>query len=147
MPRGIGTHFCCINDCQGYTYSYVEIYGNLSGEEKLNLWLFCNSSLFWLLRELTGRTNLGGGMLKAEATDLKTLPIAFCFNKYEKILEIYELAKEESAVPRFEIALESNIHKRIDDMVLEFFNLEKDREYIINELKRLYYARMKKSKT
>ena len=40
-----------------------------------------------------------------------------------------------------------NIHKRIDDMVLEFFNLEKDREYIINELKRLYYSRVKKSKT
>ena len=50
MPRGIGTHFCSINECSGYTSSYVEIYGSLSHEETLNIWLFCNSSLFWLLR-------------------------------------------------------------------------------------------------
>lgn len=36
MPRGIGTHFCSVNECSGYTSSYVEVYGDLLQEETLN---------------------------------------------------------------------------------------------------------------
>ena len=78
LPRGIGRHFCAMNECSTYTHSYVEIYPQgLTQEEELAVWAYCNSSLFWFLRELSGRTNLGGGMLKSEATDVSRLPFPY----------------------------------------------------------------------
>ena len=147
MPRGIGTHFCSINDCSGYTSSYVEVYGNLSQEETLNIWLFCNSSLFWLLREITGRTNLGGGMLKAEATDLKGIPICYNFKRPSEILDLYMAVKDKVVNTNISITLNDNQHKMIDAIVLKFFRLEKEESYIVSMLQDMVFRRMKKSKT
>lgn len=147
MPRGIGTHFCSINECSGYTSSYVEVYGDLSQEETLNIWLFCNSSLFWLLREITGRTNLGGGMLKAEATDLKSIPICFNFNRYHEIFALYMAVKDKVIDTNISITLNNNQHKMIDAIVLNFFGLDNEESYIVNTLQDMIYRRMKKSKT
>ena len=147
MPRGIGTHFCSINDCSGYTSSYVEVYGDLSQEETLNIWLFCNSSLFWLLREITGRTNLGGGMLKAEATDLKSIPICYNFKKPSEILALYMAVKDKVIDTNISITLNDNQHKMIDAIVLKFFRLEKEESYIVSMLQDMMFRRMKKSKT
>jgi len=147
MPRGIGTHFCSINDCSGYTSSYVEVYGDLSQEETLNIWLFCNSSLFWLLREITGRTNLGGGMLKAEATDLKSIPICYNFKRPSEILALYMAVKDKVIDTSISITLNDNQHKMIDAIVLKFFRLEKEESYIVSMLQDMVFRRMKKSKT
>lgn len=147
MPRGIGTHFCSINECSGYTSSYVEVYGDLSYEETLNIWLFCNSSLFWLLREITGRTNLGGGMLKAEATDLKSIPICYNFNKPSEILAIYMSVKDKVIDTSISITLNDNQHKMIDAIVLNYFGLDKEESYIVSTLQDMVFRRMKKSKT
>ena len=147
MPRGIGTHFCSINDCSGYTSSYVEVYGDLSQEETLNIWLFCNSSLFWLLREITGRTNLGGGMLKAEATDLKSIPICYNFKRPSEILALYMAVKDKVIDTNISITLNDNQHKMIDAIVLKFFRLEKEESYIVSMLQDIMFRRMKKSKT
>ena len=147
MPRGIGTHFCSINECSGYTSSYVEIYGDLSQEETLNIWLFCNSSLFWLLREITGRTNLGGGMLKAEATDLKSIPICYIFNKPSEIFALYMTVKDKVIDTSILATLNDNQHKMIDAIVLKFFGLGKEEAYIVNTLQDMVFRRMKKSKT
>jgi hypothetical protein len=147
MPRGIGTHFCSINDCSGYTSSYVEVYGDLSQEETLNIWLFCNSSLFWLLREITGRTNLGGGMLKAEATDLKSIPICYNFKKPSEILALYMAVKDKVIDTDISITLNDDQHKMIDAIVLKFFRLEKEESYIVSMLQNMMFRRMKKSKT
>ena len=147
MPRGIGTHFCSINECSGYTSSYVEIYGDLSQEETLNIWLFCNSSLFWLLREITGRTNLGGGMLKAEATDLKSIPICYNFNKPSEIFALYMTVKDKVIDTSILATLNDNQHKMIDAIVLKFFGLGKEEAYIVNTLQDMVFRRMKKSKT
>ena len=147
MPRGIGTHFCSINECSGYTSSYVEIYGDLSQEETLNIWLFCNSSLFWLLREITGRTNLGGGMLKAEATDLKSIPICYNFNKPSEIFALYMTVKDKVIDTSISATLNDNQHKMIDAIVLKFFGLGKEEAYIVNTLQDMVFRRMKKSKT
>ena len=147
MPRGIGTHFCSINECSGYTSSYVEIYGDLSQEETLNIWLFCNSSLFWLLREITGRTNLGGGMLKAEATDLKSIPICYNFNKPSEIFALYMTVKDKVIDTSISATLNDNQHKMIDAIVLKFFGLGKEEAYIVNTLQNMVFRRMKKSKT
>ena len=147
MPRGIGTHFCSINECLGYSSSYVEIYGDLSFEELLNIWLFCNSSLFWLLREVTGRTNLGGGMLKAEATDLKSIPICFNFNKSSEISSLYLAIKDKVIDTNISNTLNDTYHDMIDTIVLKFLGLEKDASYIKTKLQNMVKGRMKKSKT
>ena len=147
MPRGIGTHFCSINECSGYTSSYVEIYGDLSQEETLNIWLFCNSSLFWLLREIAGRTNLGGGMLKAEATDLKSIPICYNFNKPSEIFALYMTVKDKVIDTSISATLNDNQHKMIDAIVLKFFGLGREEAYIVNTLQDMVFRRMKKSKT
>lgn len=96
LPRGIGTHFCCYNNLNGFSTSYVEMYRkeNCTDEDVLKVWTFCNSSILWLLRECSGRTNLGGGMLKAEATDLKSLPLYFDFPNIAEIRKIFSDSKK-----------------------------------------------------
>ena len=144
LPRGLGTHFCSINNCGGFTSSYVEIYGDLSHLEKLSIWIFCNSSLLWLLRELTGRTNLGGGMLKAEATDLRGVPLAFIFDA-ESVSECYTNLKGKSLDTNLMVTLNSIEHQIIDDVVFSHLGLTNEKEYIIRMLIDKVNGRMKKS--
>ena len=65
IPRGIGDkHYCCYNAINGYSDSYVDVYsknGLRLTDDVLRLWIYFNSSIFWLIRENSGRTNLGGG--------------------------------------------------------------------------------------
>ena len=149
MPRGIGTHFCCVNECDGYSSSYVEVYANsqLSQSEILKIWLFCNSSLFWLIRELTGRTNLGGGMLKAEATDLKAIPICYDFGQDEVILSIYNRAHNKRISTKIEETLADDVHCQIDNIVNQYLNIADRQEFIKETLKTRILLRKKKSRT
>ena len=82
MPRGIGRYYCAFNLCRAHSFSGVDAYikdEQWESDLHYGLWAFLNSSLAWLFREVTGRRNLGGGMLKAEATDMKMLPVGFRF--------------------------------------------------------------------
>ena len=55
LPRGVSRHFCALNTVGAYTGSAVEIYDNNTSEEmKMDLWCFLNSSIAWLLREVSG---------------------------------------------------------------------------------------------
>ena len=83
------------------------------------------------MRECTGRTNLGGGMLKAEATDLKTLPLCFDFQDIKEIKSIFETAKDQIISTKLEDVLKSPIHQRIDSIVFDYFNLPK-KNFIID---------------
>ena len=149
LPRGLGTHFCCLNEISGYSTSFVEIYEDekLTEMEKMNIWLFCNSSLLWLLREYTGRCNLGGGMLKAEATDLKTIPLCFNFDNETEIRDIYKLAKKYCTPGKIEEAINSELHKRIDKIVFSYFGLEQENNFVTEMLVSRFNWRNKKSKT
>lgn len=148
LPRGLGTHFCCMNEVSGYSSSYVEIYesSKLDEIEKLRLWIFCNSTLCWLLREYSGRCNLGGGMLKAEATDLKSLPLCFDFPEIEEMKAIFELAKNQKNPTKIEDAMNSEIHKRIDKIVFNYFDLP-DNNFATKMFVDRFNWRNKKSKT
>ena len=134
LPRGIGNrHFASLNTLNGYSSSYVEIYVEKK-EYIYNLWLFCNSSIFWLIRETAGRTNLGGGMLKAEAIDLKNIPLLYDFDKLNIIHDLIEkcnnMNTEESTVE-----IEKEYHKEIDNIVFNFLGIdEMCRKKIIEEL-------------
>lgn len=119
----------------------------LSSEDILNLWCFLNSSIAWLIREISGRKNLGGGMLKAEATDLKSFPLLFNFNKQEEILQIYETIKKREVSDTIN-EIETKEHKLIDEIVFEYIGLSiQDRKFIIEELKNKITSRSIKSKT
>ena len=87
LPRGIGNrHYASINKLEGYSSSYVDIYiPKEKQEDILKVWIFCNSSAFWLIREIAGRTNLGGGMLKAEAVDIRNIPILYQFKDIDQL--------------------------------------------------------------
>ena len=148
LPRGIGTHFCCRNEIKGYTSSFVEIYSeDCKEDEVLSVWLFCNSSLLWLLREYSGRTNLGGGMLKAEATDLKLLPLYFNFPDKSVIRQIYARAKTYVVPSKIEEALSAQLHRDIDSIVFRSLGIQDSENMVRKELIRKFNSRMAKSKT
>jgi len=150
LPRGIGRYFCTINSCSALSDSYVDIYdnsGNLPEENKLNLWLFLNSSVGWLIREISGRKNLGGGMLKAEATDLKSFPLYFDFNDKKRIKSILHKTRNRE-VDNSLIELETKEHKEIDEIVYNHLSLNMKESELLNEiLFKLISERGKKSKT
>lgn len=147
LPRGIGRYFCADNIIPAYSASYVEISGIPDSETKKNIWLFLNSTIGWLIREISGRKNLGGGMLKAEATDLKNFSICFDFQCKEKIDALYsQLSKREALHPLKE--METSEHKDIDTIVFDFLGFNRaEREEIVEIAKQRISFRMNKSKT
>jgi hypothetical protein len=150
MPRGIGRYFCALNSVSAFSSSGVDVYSDddRCDENTLyNLWAILNSSVAWLLREATGRKNLGGGMLKAEAVDLKSLPL---YIDLDATSEIKSLVKDLSARQAHDTILEldSNEHKRIDDLVFNCLNANAEkRQRVVNSLRQKITNRMKKSKT
>ncbi len=150
MPRGVGRHFCAMNVANAFTASFVDIYDyneNITEEVNLNLWLFLNSSVLWLLREISGRKNLGGGMLKAEATDLKSFPLYINFNKNKEISRVYEVLSKRQAYDTVK-ELYSPEHKHIDKLVFDYLGLSIDTQSkIIAYLEKTIKERHTKSKT
>ena len=120
MPRGIGErHYCTFNYARALSYSQVELYlpDNLwESDIHYCLWAYLNSSFVWLFRELTGRKNLGGGLLKAEATDMKGLPINFDFGFAREAKEVFESLRGRAPLPVSKEVL-SEEHLKIDQLV------------------------------
>ncbi len=134
MPRGIGArHFCCYNGMNGYSGSCVDIYAKTGiklTDDVLRLWVYFNSSLCWLIREIAGRKNLGGGMLKAEAVDLQPFASYFAFEHLEKCRSVFEKSKK-IQIQNVQIEVETDLHREIDEIVFDFLELDsKERTYI-----------------
>lgn len=124
MPRGIGErHYCTFNQCRAFSYSGVELYlpvEQWGSDIHYCLWIYLNSSFVWLYREITGRKNLGGGMLKAEATDMKNLPVGFSFDFTNEAKRIFKnLSKREPM--KVEDELYTDDHLLIDEIVSDYF--------------------------
>lgn len=147
LPRGVGgKHFCSINTNKGYSASCVDIYLN---QDKYipNLWIFMNSTLFWLIREMSGRKSLGGGMLKAEAVDLKQFPIYFHFNNIEEIKQLMNETSDIKVLNATE-ELETAHHKKIDEFIFKELEISQEMQnYIINKFIEKFNDRVNKSKT
>ena len=124
MPRGVGRrHYCTLNLCKAFSYSGVEVYlpqELWEADIHYCLWAYLNSSFVWLFREITGRKNLGGGLLKAEATDMKLLPIDLGFDFAEDAKKVIELLKNREPKPVSE-EVYTEEHLLIDDMVARYF--------------------------
>ncbi len=125
MPRGLGRHYCAFNYCKAHSFSGVDLYlSQALWESDLHycLWVYLNSSLAWLFREVTGRRNLGGGMLKAEATDMKALPIGFAFDFLDDAQDLYNRLQHRDPLPVQEEVC-SPEHLRIDEIVGDYFGI------------------------
>ena len=125
MPRGIGRYYCSFNKCQAFSYSGVELYLPIEmWETDLHycLWLYLNSSFAWLFREITGRTNLGGGMLKAEATDMKRFPSRFDFDFGDEAREVFADTSNEPPLA-VDDELRTSHHRRIDEVIGKYFGI------------------------
>lgn len=77
-----------------------------------------STSLFWLIREIAGRKNLGGGMLKAEAVDIKPFAILFDFPNLQEIKDLYEEACTVQ-VQNAQDEVSTPLHKKIDTIVFD----------------------------
>lgn len=151
MPRGIGSRYYCAMNSNGcYSSSGVDIYDNSGTAPEglvLNLWLFLNSSIAWLLREISGRKNLGGGMLKAEAVDLEAIPVYMDFGKSKEIKAIFMKIKDRQAMATIE-EIDTDEHNQIDQIVFDYLDLTDDqRRNILLTLKTKVAEREKKSTT
>lgn len=150
LPRGIGArHFCCYNGTNGFSSSCVDVYstsGTKLTDDVLRLWTYMNSSLFWLIREISGRKNLGGGMLKAEAVDIKSFAIMFAFDKIDDIKHLFDISTKDEILNAPE-EIYTDWHKQLDTIVYDYLELtNEEREYILSAFVDTVNARYKKTK-
>ena len=90
--------------------------------------------------------NLGGGLLKAEAVDLKEIPLYFKFDRIDEIKNLIEMYGDRKAKNALE-ELKEDMHKKIDRLVFDYLNLsEQMKTYVINEFTSLISDRTQKSK-
>ena len=137
MPRGVGSrYYCTFNLCKAYSYSHVEFYLPMElwdTDTHYCLWAYLNSSLVWLFREITGRKNLGGGMLKAEATEMKALPINFDFDFAAQARQVFIDIQDRKPLPVQE-EVYTQEHLRIDAMVADCLGFADKQDDIRNTL-------------
>jgi len=76
MSRGVGSrHYCTLNTAKAIASgSFTEIRLKKNADREA-VWLFFNSALGWLFTELSGRSGMGGGMLKVDPTDIRKLRV------------------------------------------------------------------------
>ena len=151
LPRGVSDkHYCTLNLNDSFTDSAVDIYFNKEfgnyEERLLNFWVFLNSSIFKLYRELSGRKSLGGGLLKAEATDLINLNIYHELKNFKKIDKLFQIFKEKE-VENIEDTLNNKDYLDLDDIVMNHLKISKYSEKIRKLLLDKVNLRHKKSTT
>lgn len=150
MPRGISKHYCVLNNSNAYSSSFVDVYcygENIDESIILNLWLFFNSSVGWLVREINGRKNLGGGLLKAEAVDLESIPVYMDFEKTAQIKSLVQGLAKRKALNTVE-EIDTIEHREIDKIVFDYLGMARsDSAKIIDTLKTKLLEREGKAKS
>ena len=95
--------------------------------------------------ELSGRKNLGGGLLKSEAADIKQFPLYFPIADKELILSIASAMGEPV---NLQDRLEMSVQKKIDELVFSYFEIVPEMQSnVIDELLRLFHLRCSKAKS
>ena len=86
-------------------------------------------------------------MLKAEAIDLKAVPIYFKFGKADEIKKIYEELKHREALPTVE-EVDSQEHQKIDAIVFNHLKISKEKRLqLVDLLKKHILGRIAKART
>lgn len=152
MPRGVSRHFCALNRARAYSSSFVDVYNDSTENPEesspvMNLWLFFNSTVGWLLREISGRKNLGGGLLKAEAADINQFPVYIDFHDQIRIKSIVKRVEDREVLDTIE-ELETDEHIMIDDIICKRLGItDQLRHRIADALKKSVLMRSLKSTT
>ncbi len=150
MPRGIGArHYCAFNSCRAFSYSHVELYlpeDLWNSDMHYCLWIYFNSSFVWLFREITGRKNLGGGLLKAEVTDMKVLPIGFNFDFDQEAKQVFNVLKDREPLPVAK-EIQTDEHLLIDDIVADYLGFQNRLEDIKSALVEQVNFRLTRAKS
>jgi len=146
MPRGVSKHFCCLNNISAFSLSCVDVYNTDSNTEDqivFNLWCYFNSSLFWLLREISGRKNLGGGLLKSEAADLTNFPVYLDLNfDFKNVIPNFQ----RNALETLE-ELKTKEHQLLDKIIFDYLGLATaDRVRCVNYLCKAIQFRSERAK-
>ncbi len=145
LPRGIGRYFACLNDANAYSMSFVELYADNSDVIDL-LWVFLNSTPGFLIREISGRSNLGGGMLKAEATDLRGFSLLHDI-PLDNIQDLKNSLRSIDA-PNAKNLKYSSVQQEIDKIVFDYLKVPKSvQNRIIDFFHNQICIRENKSKT
>ena len=149
MPRGLGRHYCALNRAGGFSYSGVEcrIDSRWREQIKYSVWALMNSSLIWLYRETSGRKSLGGGMLKAEATDMKQLGSRLHIPDMEsEARKIFESLRHREPLPSLQ-EIETPEHCAIDALVCRALHCEEYEERIRKTLQQAIALRERRART
>ena len=149
MPRGIGDRqWCSFNIGKCYTYSHVEIY--LPDEWWFSdahycLWAYMNSSLVWLYREITGRRNLGGGLLKSEVSDMKRLPVGIRSDFAAEVKSVMKSLRRDPLAIQDEVT--SDEHQRIDELVFDRLGIGNAKDDVQTMLLEVADFRLRRSRS
>ena len=149
LPRGVGKHYCALNPAQGYSYSGVEcrLAPKWRKRATYSVWALMNSSLIWLYREISGRKNLGGGMLKAEATDMRQLGDWLRIPDMEKeARNIFNSLCQREPLPVLK-EIGTPEHRAIDKLVCRALGCEAHEEKIRDALQEAVKFRGRKAQT
>ena len=95
---------------------------------------------------MSGRKSLGGGLLKAEATDLINLNIYHELKNFKKIDKLFQIFKEKE-VENIEDTLNNKDYLDLDDIVMNHLKISKYSEKIRKLLLDKVNLRHKKSTT
>ena len=149
LPRGLGRHYCALNRAGGFSYSGVECRMSPEWRERAgrSVWALMNSSLIWLYREISGRKNLGGGMLKAEATDMKQLGERLRIPDMESgARKIFESIRHREPLSPLE-EIETPEHRATDALVCRALGCEEYEGRIRSALREAIAFRENKART
>lgn len=141
--------------------SFVDqrLYELISSEEKIDLKLALNNSIFWLFKELSGRVNLGEGVLDTAVYESKLIKV-FSINKKSQIANFLGERPIENVFTECGIDPESEIpisqqepqplpdRKSLDGIVFDALGLtEEERKEVYRAVCQLVWQRLSKAKS
>lgn len=90
---------------------------------------------------MTGRNNLGGGLLKAEAFDLQNIPCVFDID-LKLATSIYDKTKNLNILT-YDKEINTEHHKEINNIIYDSIGLNKNEKDFSNGFFRIYEKRYK----
>jgi len=149
IPCGTGNSFyCSLNKAKAISSnSFTEIRLKNQKHDEI-VWAFLNSPVGWLFLELSGRSGLGGGMLKVDPTDIRQMLVID--PKYHKRSILPRLkAMLARKVGTIEEECQAEDREALDHYIMEeILGLSREeQEEVRNAVKELVKTRLEKAKS
>lgn len=122
-----------------------------------NFAIYLNSSVFFLIQNITGRTNFGGGLLKIQTFELTQMPLLRIKNpslKLDEQIEVHSIFTEIGIDPESDIPVSEQEpeplpdRKALDDIVFDALGLtEEERKEVYRAVAQLVWERISKARS